>query len=58
LAPAQALSKGDLLNLGALGGVFGAESKSQSTHKILDTSVIIDGRIAISPKQVFSKAYW
>ena len=39
-------SKGDLLNLGALGGVFGAESKSQSTHKILDTSVIIDGRIA------------
>jgi uncharacterized protein YacL len=39
-------SKGDLLNLGALGGVFGAESKSHSTHKILDTSVIIDGRIA------------
>lgn len=39
-------SKGDLLNLGALGGVFGAESASQSTHKILDTSVIIDGRIA------------
>jgi len=39
-------SKGDLLNLGALGGVFGAESGSQSTHKILDTSVIIDGRIA------------
>ena len=39
-------SKGDLLNLGALGGVFSRESGSQSTHKILDTSVIIDGRIA------------
>ena len=39
-------AKGDLLNLGALGGVFGVESEAQSTHKILDTSVIIDGRIA------------
>jgi uncharacterized protein YacL len=38
-------SKGELLNLGALGGVF-AESEANSTHKILDTSVIIDGRIA------------
>ncbi len=39
-------SKGELLNLGALGGVFGQETDVQSTHKILDTSVIIDGRIA------------
>ena len=39
-------SKGDLLNLGALGGVFGKESDPHSTQKILDTSVIIDGRIA------------
>jgi uncharacterized protein YacL len=39
-------SKGELLNLGALGGVFGGETDKQSTHKILDTSVIIDGRIA------------
>ncbi len=39
-------SKGDLLNLGALGGVFAQESEAKSTHKILDTSVIIDGRIA------------
>jgi uncharacterized protein YacL len=38
-------AKGDLLNLGAL-GVFGGEPEKQSTHKILDTSVIIDGRIA------------
>lgn len=40
-------SKGDLLNLAALGGVFG-EAKSQKgpSFKILDTSVIIDGRIA------------
>jgi uncharacterized protein YacL len=39
-------SKGELLNLGALGGVFGNESEVHSLHKILDTSVIIDGRIA------------
>jgi len=38
-------SKGELLNLGAM-GVFGAEADAQSTQKILDTSVIIDGRIA------------
>jgi uncharacterized protein YacL len=39
-------SKGDMLNLAALGGVFGAEKVSKSSFKILDTSVIIDGRIA------------
>jgi uncharacterized protein YacL len=39
-------NKGDLLNLNALGGVFGAEVQSRKTFKILDTSVIIDGRIA------------
>jgi uncharacterized protein YacL len=39
-------SKGDLLNLAALGGVFGAENKGRKSQKILDTSVIIDGRIA------------
>jgi len=39
-------SKGEMLNLAALGGVFGAEKVSQSSFKILDTSVIIDGRIA------------
>jgi uncharacterized protein YacL len=39
-------SKGDILNLAALGGVFGAEKTSKSSFKILDTSVIIDGRIA------------
>ena len=38
--------KGDLLNLSALGGVFGGESSSKKTFKVLDTSVIIDGRIA------------
>jgi uncharacterized protein YacL len=38
--------KGDMLNLSALGGVFGGEKGSKKTHKILDTSVIIDGRIA------------
>jgi uncharacterized protein YacL len=39
-------AKGDLLNLGALGGLFGAEKDVRNNHKILDTSVIIDGRIA------------
>ncbi len=39
-------AKGDLLNLAALGGLFGAETESRSNQKILDTSVIIDGRIA------------
>ena len=39
-------AKGDLLDLGALSGVFGGGSESTGTHKILDTSVIIDGRIA------------
>jgi len=38
--------KGDLLNLAALGGIFGGEKSSKKTFKILDTSVIIDGRIA------------
>ena len=38
--------KGDMLNLSALGGLFGAEKPSKKSHKILDTSVIIDGRIA------------
>lgn len=39
-------SKGDMLNLAALGGLFGGEKVSKQTFKILDTSVIIDGRIA------------
>jgi len=39
-------AKGDLLNLAALGGLFGAESETRVNQKILDTSVIIDGRIA------------
>ena len=37
--------KGDLLNLAALGGIFGGEKQSKRSYKILDTSVIIDGRI-------------
>jgi uncharacterized protein YacL len=39
-------TKGDLLNLSALGGIFGGEKQTKRTYKILDTSVIIDGRIA------------
>jgi uncharacterized protein YacL len=39
-------NKGDMLNLSALGGVFGGEKSSKKSFKILDTSVIIDGRIA------------
>jgi uncharacterized protein YacL len=39
-------NKGDMLNLAALGGLFGVEKSSKKSFKILDTSVIIDGRIA------------
>ena len=39
-------NKGDLLNLAALGGIFGSEGTRKRAYKILDTSVIIDGRIA------------
>jgi uncharacterized protein YacL len=37
--------KGDLLNLQALGGIFRPEQIVPRTRKLLDTSVIIDGRI-------------
>ncbi len=39
-------AKGDMLNLSALGGLFGGEKAQKQPFKILDTSVIIDGRIA------------
>src|SRR5580698_10507953 len=39
-------NKGDLLNLAALGGIFGGEKQGKKSYKIPDTSVIIDGRIA------------
>ena len=39
-------NKGEMLNLAALGGVFGGERGPKKAFKILDTSVIIDGRIA------------
>jgi uncharacterized protein YacL len=39
-------NKGDLLNLSALGGLFTGERQPRKNYKILDTSVIIDGRIA------------
>jgi uncharacterized protein YacL len=39
-------NKGDLLNLSALGGIFGGERPAKHSYKILDTSVIIDGRVA------------
>jgi uncharacterized protein YacL len=39
-------NKGDMLNLSALGGLFGVEKGNKKSFKILDTSVIIDGRIA------------
>src|SRR5437667_5895248 len=38
--------KGDMLNVPARGGVFGGERGPKKAFKILDTSVIIDGRIA------------
>ncbi len=39
-------NKGDLLNLAALGGIFGTDKQGKKSYKILDTSVIIDGRIS------------
>ena len=39
-------NKGDYLNLSALGGIFGGERPAKKIYKILDTSVIIDDRIA------------
>ncbi len=39
-------SKGDLLNPAALGVVFSGEKPTRKAAKVLDTSVIIDGRIA------------
>ncbi len=39
-------NKGDMLNLAALGGLFGSERSMRKMPKVLDTSVIIDGRIA------------
>src|SRR5215469_1867226 len=39
-------NKGDMLNLQAFGGVFGSERGSKHSVKLLDTSVIIDGRVA------------
>ncbi len=39
-------NKGELLNLAALGGLFSAERQPKRSNKILDTSVIIDGRVA------------
>ncbi len=39
-------NKGDMLNLQALGGLFGSERSARRMPKVLDTSVIIDGRIA------------
>ena len=38
--------KGEMLNLQAFGGVFGSESAVSQILKVLDTSVIIDGRVA------------
>ncbi len=39
-------SKGDLLNPTALGTLFSGDKPSRRSAKVLDTSVIIDGRIA------------
>jgi uncharacterized protein YacL len=39
-------SKGDLLSTAALGNIFSNEKPTRRTAKVLDTSVIIDGRIA------------
>ncbi len=39
-------NKGAMLNLQALGGLFGSEKSTKGQPKVFDTSVIIDGRVA------------
>jgi len=50
--------KGDMLNLAALGGIFGGEKGNKKSFKILDTSVIIDGRIADIARPASWTACW
>jgi uncharacterized protein YacL len=46
-------NKGDMLNLQAFGGVFGSERNARHSLKLLDTSVIIDGRVADVAEALF-----
>ncbi len=46
LGMALGAAKGDMLNLDAFGGMFSGEPGGVQQCKLLDTSVIIDGRIA------------
>ncbi len=39
-------AKGEFLDLSALGGIFSDKTAAKRDYKVLDTSVIIDGRIA------------
>jgi uncharacterized protein YacL len=39
-------NKGEMLNLQAFGGLFGSERASRRLVKVVDTSVLIDGRLA------------
>jgi uncharacterized protein YacL len=46
-------NKGDMLNLQAFGGVFGSEKSTGHSMKLLDTSVIIDGRVGDIAEALF-----
>ena len=46
-------NKGDMLNLQAFGGVFGSERSASHSVKLLDTSVIIDGRVGDIAEALF-----
>jgi uncharacterized protein YacL len=46
-------NKGDMLNLQAFGGVFGSEKNTSHSMKLLDTSVIIDGRVGDIAEALF-----
>jgi uncharacterized protein YacL len=46
-------NKGDMLNLQAFGGVFGSEKNTSQSMKLLDTSVIIDGRVGDIAEALF-----
>src|ERR1700728_3232789 len=46
-------NKGDMLNRQAFGGVFGSEKSTGHSMKLLDTSVIIDGRVGDIAEALF-----
>jgi len=49
-------NKGDLLNLAALGGVFGGERQGKKSYKILDTASLSTAGLRTMPRPASSTA--